>query len=437
MKNLLQIMSTICLLMRMTCNKQGYGIYGEYMKKAISIAFVLALVPLAVMALTPSKNAYVQTNFVANKPEYKGHIVEKDFINAWGVAIRPAGAGGHFWVTAKDVSYQYVGDIKGATDEAMRSLHTNNTEYVKLPVGGADNFATGVIFVDSKENFIITQKVKDAEPITAAAKFMFASDGGIISAWTERKKEDGSFDRPTEAITVIDESKHGVQFFGLAISSDYTKIYAADFGVSPQIRAYDGKFKPLNIAFDMPFDDNKNGKVDAGEYAPFNVQVLATPDGHSRVFVAYAKTQACPDEEVKKGTCKAGELFVGEEDTSKAGLGRVAEFSQDGKLIAVWEDGGKLSAPWGFAYAPDNFGALSLTLLVTNFGDGTIAAFDAKTRKFIDVMRDKSGKAIVIDKIWGITFGNGVSLGDTNALYFAAGPKDETEGVFGSLRLAQ
>ena len=152
--------------------------------------------------------------------------------------------------------------------------------------------------------------------------------------------------------------------------------------------------------------------------------------------MTYAKTQACPAEEVAKGTCKEGELFAGEEDITKPGQGRLAEFTEEGKLIALWNDGGHLSAPWGLAYAPNNFGALSGALLVANFGDGTIAGFDAKTRVFIDVMRDANGKPIVIDKIWGLLFGNGVSLGDSDALYFTAGPNDETEGLFGSLRVA-
>lgn len=374
-----------------------------------------------------AKNAYVQHNFIANKEKYNADVIEKDFINAWGISIRPAGAGGHFWVTAKDVSYEYVGDVQSSSDAKLQKLHTDDLKYVKLPVGGAEAFATGTVFSDSKENFVITQG-----DITAPAKFMFASDGGIISAWTERKKEDGTFERSAEAITVIDGSKDGSAFFGLAINADYSKIYAADFGANPAVRVYDGKFQPANINFDQPFDENKNGKVDAGEYAPFNVQAIG-----KNIFVAYAKTQTCPEEEVAAGACKKGELFVGEEDTSKAGLGRIAEFDENGKLIAVWNDGGKLSAPWGFALAPNNFGALSNTLLVTNFGDGTIAAYDTKTREFVDYIKNPEGKPIEIKQIWGITFGNGASLGDTNALYFAAGPDDEADGLFGSIRLAQ
>lgn len=384
-----------------------------------------------------AQNKYVQTNLVANKAKYGAEITDEKLINGWGVATRPAGAGGHFWVEGKDISFQYVGDVKNSPDPKLHTLHQDDVPHIKIPVGGDEAFTTGVVFVSSKDRFIITQKMDGVEPIIAPSKFMFASDGGIISAWTERKNADGSFDRPLDAVTVIDESESGVQFFGLAINAAYDRVYAANFGRNPDIRVYDGDFKPEAVAFDMPFDANKNGKVDAGEYAPFNVQALATPKGESRIFVAYAKTQSCPSEEVTKGSCKAGELFIGEEDTSVPGNGRVAEFTEDGKLVAVWNDGGKLSAPWGVVYAPSDFGALSGKLLVANFGDGTIAAYDAETREFFAYLNDENGKPVEIEGIWGIVFGNGASLGDKNALYFAAGPEDETDGLFGSLRLAE
>lgn len=403
--------------------------------KNLALSALLASSILCSTAIA-ADNRYTQTNLVADRDSYKAEITDSKLINAWGIATRPAGAGGHFWVTGKDISFQYVGDVRSSTDEKLRKLHVDDLPYVHLPVGGDENFATGVIFVDTKTDFVITQKIDGAEDITAPAKFMFASDGGIISAWTERKKEDGTFDRSKNALTVIDESANGVQFFGLAINKDFNRIYAADFGNEPTIHVYDGRFRPVDIPFDQPFDDNKNGKVDAGEYAPFNVQQLML-DGQSRIFVAYAKTQPCPAEEVVKGTCKEGELFVGEEDTSKPGYGRLAEFDEDGKLVAIWKDGGKLAAPWGLAIAPKQFGALSGALLVANFGDGTIAAYDTASKRFIDYLRGKDSKPIVIDKIWGLVFGNGASLGDSNALYFTAGPEDETHGLFGSLRVAK
>lgn len=406
------------------------------MRKTSMLLTGLLLSTTAIAADAPAPNAYQQTNFIANKAKYAPtNGVEKNFINAWGIAIRPKGAGGHFWITAKDVSYEYVGDVRASKDETLRKLHTDSLKYVTVPTGGKEQFTTSTVFSDSKENFVITQAIKGKEPITAPAKFLFASDGGIISAWTERKLADGTFDRSGEAVTVIDQSKEGAQFFGLATNAEYSRLYAANFGSNPGIHTFDGKFKPVDQAFDQPFDENKNGKVDPGEYAPFNIQALTTPEGKHHLFVTYAKTQPCPAEEVKKKTCNAGELFVGEEDTSAPGHGRLAEFTENGNLVAVWKDQGKLSAPWGMAFAPADFGALSNQLLVANFGDGTIAGFDPKTREFKENLKNTKNQTLKIDKIWGLLFGNGESLGDSNALYFTAGPDDEKDGVFGSLRV--
>ena len=101
------------------------------------------------------------------------------------------------------------------------------------------------------------------------------------------------------------------------------------------------------------------------------------------------------------------------------------------------DDADRLNAPWGVALAPANFGPLSNALLVGNFGGaGKIAAFNSVTGRFIDFLRDESGNVHGIDGLWALQFGNGASLGDSNALYFSAGPLNETAGLFGSLRHA-
>ncbi|MGQ0527558.1 MAG: TIGR03118 family protein [Alphaproteobacteria bacterium] len=401
-------------------------------------ASFLAFASIAYAEDTVSANRFVQHNFVANKAIYKADTVDEKMINAWGIAIRPAGEGGHFWVGGKDTSFQYVGDVQNSPTESLRVLHADDIPHIGIPVGGDEQMITGLVFSDSRDAFVITQKpIEDAPEITAPAKFLFASDGGVISAWTERKKEDGTFERALQALSAIDNSAKGAQYFGITLNAHYNRLYAANFGAVPGMEVFDGQFKPVDVTFDRPFDDNKNDKVDPGEYAPFNVQSLKTQAGGHTIFVSYAKTQSCPAEEVAKDTCKDGELFIGEEDTAKPGQGRVAEFTEDGKLVSVWQDGGKLSAPWGMVFAPADYGPLSNNLLVANFGDGTIAAYDPKTHAFNDYMRDEKGEPVKIDKIWGLLFGNGQSLGDTRALYFTAGPEDEVDGLFGSLRAAK
>jgi len=110
-------------------------------------------------------------------------------------------------------------------------------------------------------------------------------------------------------------------------------------------------------------------------------------------------------------------------------------FDTSGHLLQRLILGNHLNAPWGLALAPGDFGQFSDALLVGNFGDGHIQAFDPATGKFLGQLKDESGRPIVIDGLWAIIFGNGVTAGDRNALYFAAGPDDETHGLFGSLRV--
>ena len=344
---------------------------------------------------------YEQTNLVANWEAYNARIVEKDLQNAWGISLRPAGEGGHFWVTAQVTgkSFEYVGDVGG------EELHQDELKVVDIPgKPDATGTPTGTVFNDRGKGFVITQDAPNGA-ITAPAKFIFVTDEGVVSAWTERKKGDGTFDRPEVAIVVGDHSGAGAKYFGLAISPQNDKLFLANFGEKPGVVVLDDSFKVVEDAgFENPFPAEE-------KWAPFNVQTIG-----SSIFVAYAE-QSEPGEE-EPGT----------------GKGRLAEFTVNGALINTWDGGNYLNAPWGIAAAPsDGYGPNSGKLLVSNFGDGTIAVFDKAKHTAVDFLRRPDGNRIEIDGIWGIVFGNGVSLGEANALYFAAGPGPETDGVFGRL----
>lgn len=376
-------------------------------------------------------NRYRQTNLVASNAAFDPLFLDPTLVNAWGIAIRPAGAGGHFWVTASAASYEYVGDVNGTplSQDALALVNlpaATNTPVSGDPVGAAN----GVVF-NGGGNFVITQAHTNG-PITGPSKFVFVSDNGVLSAWTERALGGGAFDRPADALAVLDYSALGSSFFGLAISPAQDKLFVVDFGnnaapdggAHPKIRIFDSSFaeEPLAGRFENPFFGA--GGFQVGDLVPFNVQTL-TYGSTTSVFVAYVNT----------GVDENGQLVVAVEDAGR-GRGRLVEYTPQGQLVAVWDGGGVLNAPWGMVVAPSNFGGLSNQLIVGNFSDGTLVGFDTATKKATEYLRDTSGNVVKIAGLWGLLFGNGASLGDTNALYFGAGPGDETEGLFGSLRAA-
>src|SRR3954454_7455119 len=169
------------------------------------LAFFAASVPAHAVG-------YKQTNLVASNDSYGASIVDPTLINVWGIAIRPAGLGGHFWVESNGggTTNQYIVDVGGAP------LYADNLHVVSIPgptAGNAVPFGTptGVVFNPGSQ-FKITQW-----SITEPAKFIFATDTGTISAWTERKNPDGSFDRPAFAKPVVDRSQADAHYFGVAL----------------------------------------------------------------------------------------------------------------------------------------------------------------------------------------------------------------------------
>ncbi len=361
-----------------------------------------AAVLAAGLVAAPAAAQFRATNLVATDAKYGAPIIDPTLTDAWGLAIRPAGFGGYFWVTVNGSgeSVEFVGDVGGTP------LHQDGLKTVSVPCsGGATGTPTGVVF-NGSANSQITQAHPNGA-ITNSAKFLFASTDGTLSAWTERNNGGGNFDRPGTALTVVDRSADGSRFFGLGISAAGDLLYAADFGATTGVRTYGGDFTDLTAtnAFTNPF---------GGNFASFNVQGFAV-GGSAAVFVTYA-AQDAPGEEIHG-----------------AGLGRLARYDEAGNLVAVADDKGLLNSPWGLAVAPASFGHYGGDLLVGNFGDGTIVAFDPVTLSAIDYVRDASGNPLAIDGLWGLVFGNGASLGRADALYFAAGPEDETQGLFGRI----
>lgn len=122
-----------------------------------------------------------------------------------------------------------------------------------------------------------------------------------------------------------------------------------------------------------------------------------------------------------------------EDDVTGPGLGYVNVFDANGCLIRRFASRGPLNAPWGIALAPADFGIHGDQLLIGNFGDGAINAYSLSEGKFRGPLQSEGGGEILIDGLWGLSFGNGVLNQSTNTLFFTAGPNDEANGLYGKI----
>jgi hypothetical protein len=111
-------------------------------------------------------------------------------------------------------------------------------------------------------------------------------------------------------------------------------------------------------------------------------------------------------------------------------VGQVDIFDMNGNFVKTFvAPGGQLNAPWGVVATPSTFGTFPNAILVGNFGDGTINAFDT-TGKFLGKLTNSSGTMLVNPSLWDMVFGGGGASGDPGTLYFTAGG---TTPVFASL----
>src|SRR6202140_2012213 len=200
------------------------------------------------------------------------------------------------------------------------------------------------------------------------------------------------------------ESGGGAVYKGLAIATTEkgaTFLYATDFR-GGKVDIYDATFATVASFTDPELPHH---------YAPFNV----VPIG-DELFVTFAVQNDARHDDV------AGE-----------GHGIVDVFEPDGELRQRFAQHGQLNSPWGVALAPRDFGELGGSVLIGNFGNGHINAFDPDSGRFLGKVRDPKGKAILIEGLWTIMFGNGGNGGATDTLYFTAGPNGEQDGLFSRL----
>ncbi len=328
----------------------------------------------AAMALATgvvSAQHYQQTNLVSNLPG-PAPKTDANLVNGWGLSRTSSSP---WWVADNGTGKTTLYDGTG-TPQAL---------VVNVP--GAP---TGTVY-NGSPNFEITP----GNP----ARFLFASEDGTISGWNSAVD-------PANAKILATTA--GAIYKGLAIADvddEGPRIYATDFHHG-RIDVFDKSFNRVSHRGDfLEFVSRLLG------LSPFGIQNIG-----GNLYVTYAK----PDS-------------ARQDDVHGAGLGLVAAFTPTGRLLRVFEHVSNLNAPWGLALAPGDFGSFSHHLLVGQFGSGAILAYDITTGRFAGELLDQNGAPLVIPGIWGIGFGNAKNAGPANTLFFAAGPDDEANGLFGSL----
>jgi uncharacterized protein (TIGR03118 family) len=339
--------------------------------------------------LVPSLQAggkfYQQRNLVSDGFVPADHT-DANLVNPWGIVFSPTSP---VWVADNATGVATLYDGNGVPRSLVVTIDSTG------PVS-----PTGIVFNPSSSDFVVSQGATSAPSL-----FIFASENGTIAGWASTV--DG-----THAIRVVDNSspeETRAIYKGLALAANGTGnfLYATDFHNS-KIDVFDSTFKPATLSGSFSDPLQPEG------FGPFGIRNI-----NGDLYVTYAKQ----DEEK-------------EDDVAGAGLGVVDIFDANGNFIRRFAEGGKLNAPWGLALAPADFGEFSNRLLIGNFGDGTINAYDLDTGKFQGQLKGPDGQTLVNDGLWGISFGNGLQNQPTNVLFFAAGPADESHGLYGRIEPA-
>ena len=319
---------------------------------------------------------YAQRNLVADTAG-AAELTDPDAVNAWGLSFGPASSA---WVSNAGTGTSTL--YRGGVDSAPI---TKVPITVSIPGGPP----TGNVF-NPGNGFVVRSGAASGAP-----RFLFATVGGVISGWNENVPAPNSM-QAESAVTVP-----GAVFTGLALSGD--RLYAADFH-NAKVDVWDSGFKQLRDA-----DAFRDRRLPA-DYAPFGIEATG---GH--IVVTYAQQDP-----------------TAQFDVPGAGHGFVDVYTTSGRLLQRLATRGTLNSPWGIAQAPKDFGAASGALLVGNFGDGRIQAYDPNNGRFFGQLGDAHRQPIAIDGLWALKFGNGV-IGARNALLFTAGPSRGTHGLFGEL----
>ncbi len=349
--------------------------------KSTLVLFGLLMTLAIPSGLLAQQAGYSQTNLVSNTAGVAA-TTDPQLLNPWGISILP---GQDFWIANNNSGTSTLYDAQGNKNALVVTIpgatkNPNGNCSPGCPTGNVSN-GNGIYF--------------------GGGSFIFDTEDGIIANWTGA----------SSAVVAFDNSASGAVYKGLALLNS-TFLLAANFN-SGKVNVYDRNFTPTSLS--GSFTDPK---LPAG-FAPHGIHVIG-----NQIYVAYAMQDAA------KHDAQPG-----------AGLGQVDIFDMNGNFVSTFvAAGGKLNAPWGVVETPSTFGTFPNAILVGNFGDGTIDAFDT-TGKFLGQLSDSSNHALVNPGLWDMVFGGGGPSGDPGTLYLTAGGGNQpnfpaggsTTSVFASL----
>lgn len=348
----------------------------RFLTAVIFLAMSLFLLPGSASAHSRSGGGFYQKTLLVSDISGLAKYTDPHLVDSWGVSFAP---GGPFWVSDAITSVATVYNGQGTPQPLVVTIPP--------PAGGTVALPTGNVYNGSSNAFIVSENGN-----SGASLFLFDTLTGTISGWSPNVDQ-------THAILAVDNSKEGAVYTGLAIGGNKSGplLYAANFALGT-IDVFDKNFAPkkLHGSFSDP-------AIPKG-YAPFNIQPIG-----GDLYVMYARQDRVPGK----------------------GFGFVDIFGMNGNFIKRLISQSELNLPWGITLAPSNFGKFSNDLLVGNFGNGRMNAFDPSTGAFLGTLTNKKGKPFAFNRLWTLIFGNGGQGGKTNQLFFTAGIHQETHGLFG------
>jgi len=353
-------------------------------KLFLGLSLIILLFTISAGHASAQNTAYAQTNLVSDGAVAAPNT-DKHLINPWGIALAP---GQPFWISDNNSGFSTLYDNQGVPQSLIVTIP---------PPSGTPGPATptGIVF-NTTANFTVNG---------SPAFFIFSTEDGTISAWSGGNNAVLEVDNPNF------NSGTDPVYKGLALLSNSTGnfLLATNFR-NARIDVFDATFKPTALAGNFI-----DPTIPAG-FAPFSVHIL----NNNQIYVAYAMQDSAKHD-----------------PANGPGNGYVSLFDSNGNFVRRVISQGSLNSPWGLVIASANFGQFSNDLLVGNFGDGKINAFDPSTGNLIGTLNDSKGNALVNGSLWELVVDPTGQTGAKDTLYFSAGLVNEGHGLFGAIAVAK